>query len=168
MLTYFTYGGWFWRCCQITLLLSLNLHWLIKTRVKQAINTALRYYYFFSWFGELTSKQLLIYTFTRCRATLAFIWNCLSPPTVSPIFTLLLAQFWSSPSSEVSGSLAVKCSIILTSSSLTLSLIWCWVVYSGVLKLFRGFYSRFSRGFYSPKSYCIWKGETGWKTKTMS
>ncbi len=79
-----------------SVLFSLNLYSFMF------LNTTTHYRLIKLCYGEHASKELLIYTFSRRKATLAFIWSRVFGHlmNVSPIFTLLLALFWSPPISE--------------------------------------------------------------------
>ncbi len=66
---------------------------------KQAVKTTFAY---LSWYGWQVSKQLPCHTSSRHRSTLSFIWSRDSGHLVnrSPVFTLLLALFFVSTTSQ--------------------------------------------------------------------
>lgn len=55
----------------MTITLWLNLRWFVW----QLVNITLIYRYLLSWYSELVSNELLIYTSNSYRATIVFIWS---------------------------------------------------------------------------------------------
>ncbi len=76
----------------------------------------------YSWYGEPVIKQLPIYTFSRHKATLTFIWSqILDYMTNVSLFPFSSVFGLPQILRETSGFLAAKCSTTFTSWSLTLS-----------------------------------------------